>query len=87
MAEKTPSVSVDLELVSTDDLIRELANRHKEIIVIWPDKKNSNEGWIFVKTVYGKKGLKDKGFDLIEATKILHFANTQLIQEYLEEGE
>ena len=76
-----------LDLVSTDDLIRELANRHSEIIVIRECKKKTNQDDVFIKTSFGKKGRKDKGFDLIEATQMLHAAHWQLIYDYLDEVE
>lgn len=75
----------DLDLVSTGDLITELANRHEEIIVIREYKKHTNEDNVFVKTNFGKKGRQDKGFDLIEATQMLHSAHWQLIHDYLDD--
>lgn len=77
----------DLELVSTDDLIKELSNRHKEIIVIREYKKRVNEDNVFVKTNFGKKGRKDKGFDLVVATEMLHATHWQLIHDYLDNVE
>lgn len=77
----------DLELVSTSDLICEISNRHKEVIVIREHKKHVNEDNVFVKTDFGKKGRKDKGFDLINATEMLHAAHWQLIYDYLDEVE
>lgn len=77
----------DLELISTKDLIKELANRHKELIVIREQKKKVNQDNVFCKTSFGKKGRKDKGFDLIEATEMLHATHWQLIYDYLDEIE
>lgn len=76
-----------LELISTSDLIEELAGRHREIIVIREHKKKINEDNVFVKTSFGKKGRKDKGFDLVEATQMLHAAHWQLIHDYLDDVE
>ena len=45
----------DLDLVSTDDLIKELAGRHKELIVIREHKKRVHQDNVFVKTGFGKK--------------------------------
>lgn len=73
-----------LELIPTDDLIEELFLRHKELIVIREHRKRPDEDNIFVKTGFGKKGCKDKGFDLVEATAMLHAAHWQLIYNYLE---
>ncbi len=78
---------LDLDLISTSDLIEELANRHSELIVIREYKKRINEDNVFVKTGFGKKGRKDKGFDLIEATQMLHAAHWQLIHDYLDDAE
>ena len=61
----------ELELVSTEDLIKELAARHKELIVIREHKKSANEDRLFVKT--------EGGFDLMEATEMLQAAHWQLI--------
>ena len=77
----------DLDLVSTDDLIEELATRHKELIVIREHKKGIDEDNVFVKTDFGKKGCQDKGFDLIEATEMLHAVHWKLIYDYLDERE
>jgi len=75
----------DLDLVSTDDLIGELAGRHKELIVIREYKKRIRQDNVFVKTGFGKKGREDKGFDLVEATEMLHAAHWQLIHDYLDD--
>ena len=75
----------DLELTSTDDLIEELAGRHKEIIVIRERKRGNHEDNVFVKTTFGKKGRPDKGFDLVEATEMLHAAHWQLVYDYLDD--
>ena len=75
----------DLELVSTDDLIKELAHRHKELIVIREHKKKVHEDNVFVKTNFGVKGRVDRGFDLVEATEMLHSAHRQLIHDYLDD--
>ncbi len=79
------NIKTSLELVSTNDLIEELANRHSELIVIREHKKGVKEDNVFVKTGFGKKGRKDKGFDLIEATQMLHAALWQLIHDYLDD--
>ncbi len=75
----------DLDLVSTDDLIKELAGRHKELIVIREHKKRVHQDNVFVKTGFGKKGRKGKGFDLVEATEMLHATHWQLIHDYLDD--
>ncbi len=74
-----------LDLISTDDLIEELASRHKEIIVIRERKRVKHEDNVFVKTTFGKKGRPDKGFDLVEATEMLHAAHWQLVYDYLDD--
>lgn len=75
----------DLDLISTDDLIKELASRHAEIIVIREYKKGVNEDKVFVKTGFGNKGRKDKGFDLVSATEMLHATHWKLIHDYLDD--
>lgn len=84
MEVERPEMS-DLELISTSDLIRELADRHKELIVLREHKKGVNEVNVFVKTGFGCKGRKDKGFDLVEATEIMHAAQWQLVHDYLDD--
>lgn len=73
----------DLDLISTDDLIEELAVRHKEIIVIREHKKDKNADNVFVKTQFGKRAHKGKGFDLLIATQMLQSAHWQLVYDYL----
>ena len=75
----------NLDLVSTKDLIQELSVRHKEIIVIREYKKGVNEDSVFVKTNFGKKARKDKGFDLVLATEMLHATHWKLIHDYLDD--
>lgn len=82
--QEEPSV---LNLISTADLIEELASRHKELIVIREHKKQIDTDNIFVKTAFGVKGRTDKGFDLIEATQMLNAAHRQLTHDYLDDIE
>lgn len=77
----------DLELVSTGDLINELASRHTELIVIRERKKTEGEDNVFVKTRFGKKGQEDKGFDLVAATAMLQATHYRLVYDYLENVE
>lgn len=72
----------ELELVSTDDLIKELSNRHTELIVIRENYKQDNADNVFVKTPFGKLGKKKKGFDLIVAIDMLNATARQLAIEY-----
>ncbi len=75
----------DLELISTDDLIAELANRHSELIVIRESKKLMDSDDIFVKTPFGELGREDKGFDLVVVTEMLHAAHRQMTIDFLKE--
>lgn len=76
----------ELDLVPTDDLIHELADRHREIIIVREyNRKKVNVDKIFVKTCFGKKGREDKGFDLVRATQMLHAAQWELIHDYLDD--
>ena len=77
----------DLDLISTDDLIKELASRHEELIVIRECRKIPKADNVFVKTRFGAKGRVDKGFDLVEAAQMLHATHWQLIYDYLDEVE
>lgn len=77
-------IKIDLELVDSKDLIRELANRHDELIVIRNDQKTPDQDRIFVKTGFGHKGKPEKGFDLINALEMLNATMWQLTYEYLE---
>lgn len=74
----------NLELVDSDDLIHELANRHDELIVIRNDQKKYHQDKVFVKTGFGNKGNQEKGFDLISAIEMLNATMWQLAYEYLE---
>ena len=76
-----------IEFVSTNDLIEELASRHSELIVIREVKKEKHKNNIFVKTGVGRKHRKDKKFDLMIATEMLHAAQWQLIYDYLDDNE
>ena len=78
---------VDIELISTDELITELSNRHKELIVIREHKKIKDSDNIFVKTPFGELGKKNKGFDLVVATEMLQAALRQLTIDFLKEDD
>ena len=75
----------NLEFISTDDLIKELSDRHTELIVIRNREKEINTDTIFIKTPFGKLAKKEKGFDLIEALEMLDATTKQLAIEYLKE--
>ncbi len=75
----------DLDLISTQDLITELADRHTELIVIREHKKQYHSNNVFVKTPFGKLGKEGKGFDLVVVTDMINGAHRQLIMEYLED--
>lgn len=76
---------VNLELISTDELIMELSNRHTELIVIRNKEKRTDADTIFIKTPFGELAKKEKGFDLIEALEMLDATTKQLAIEYLKE--
>lgn len=73
----------DLEFVSTDDLIKEVASRHSEIIVIRNRQKESFVDEIYVKTQRGPLSREDKNFDLVEAAQMLQAAHVQLTYDFL----
>ncbi len=76
---------VDLEFISTADLIAELSNRHKELIVIRDKEKSEDANMVFVKTPFGPLAKQEKGFDLVEAIEMLDATQKQLVIEYLED--
>ena len=73
----------ELDLVSTDALIQELSNRHKELIVIREHKKILDSDNVFVKTPFSSAANKEKGFDLLHATEMLNATQFQLAMEYV----
>lgn len=73
----------DLELISTDDLIEEVASRHSEIIVIRNCEKKANTDNVYVKTQRGPLSREDKNFDLVEAQQMLQAASVQLTYDFL----
>ena len=75
-----------LELVSSDDLITELASRNKEIINIREYKKTKNCDGIFVKTGFGDLAKDGVNFDLMVAVIMLHAAQLQLTEDFLKQG-
>ena len=74
----------ELELISTDDLIEELAGRHRELIVIREHHRSINKDNVFVKTAFGEKCKENKGFDLLVATSMLQAAHWQLVYDYFD---
>lgn len=77
----------DLELVPTDNLIAELSNRHRELIVIREHRKIPEADTIFVKTPFGELGKEEKGFDLVVATEMLHATHRRLVIEFLKKDD
>lgn len=77
-------MSSDLNLVSNDALIAELASRHDELIVIRDKPKGDNIDNMFIKTKFGVLGNIDLGYDLMEALMMLQAANVRLTRDYLE---
>ncbi len=74
----------ELELISTDDLIEEVASRHSEIIIIRNRYKTEFEDEVYVKTQKGPLAREDKNFDLVEAQQMLQAASVQLTHDFLE---
>ena len=74
-----------IELVSTDDLIEELASRHEEIIIIRECKKSKGCDDVFVKTGFGDLARKDKDFDLMRVVIILQAALRQLTMDFFKQ--
>lgn len=74
----------DMEFISTDDLIEEIASRHSEIIVIRNKEKTEFTDDVYVKTGKGPLAREDKNFDLVEAMQMLQAASVQLTHDFLE---
>ncbi len=74
----------NLELISTDDLIQELSDRHSELIVIREHKKLRDSDNIFVKTPFGDLSSDRKNFDLVNAVEMLNAAQLKLTMDFLE---
>ena len=58
-------MTTDIELISTDDLLSELATRHTEIIVIRNDKKKADNFDIFL-------NVAERRFDLCDCEVYFH---------------
>lgn len=72
-----------LEIVSTEELIDELTERHEEIIIVREDRIHSEWLNIRAKTKFRKNSNRKARFDLILAIQMLHTAEEQLIRDYL----
>ena len=81
--------AIDLNLISTEELIDELTERHEEIIIVREDRKDSTWLNIRAKTGRTKYSNPNARFDLLLAARTLHTAIEQLIRDYLntEEGD
>ncbi len=77
---------MNLELVSTIELLAELNARNDKLVVITECKKIANSVDVFIKTPFGPLAKVDKGYDLIYAIDILHAASSKLISKYLEKN-
>lgn len=75
--------AIDLSLISTEELIDELTERHEEIIIVREDRKDSSWLNIRAKTNFCKHSNPNAGFDLIRTIAILHSAEEQLAKDYL----
>ncbi len=75
---------IDLNLISTGELIDELTTRHDEIIIIRENLKDSGLLDIRAKTHFGKRGNLDVGFDIVFALQLLHSTEEQLLRDHLE---
>ena len=73
----------ELEFVTDDELIAELADRHTELIVIREHEKLKDYDSIFVKTPKGELSSKNDTFDLIIANELLSIAQRQLVEDFL----
>ena len=75
--------AIDLSLISTEELIDELAERHEELIVLREDRKDSAWLNIRAKTGFGKYGNKEAGFDIVRVLSLLHTTAEQLLKDHL----
>lgn len=74
--------TIDLTLISTEDLQRELMSRHEEIIIIREDRKDGEYFFVQAKTRFGKAGKAEIGFDIVCALELLSNAQKLLVEEH-----
>lgn len=80
---KQPKIDeINLNLISTEELVDELTLRCEEIIIIRENRKDSNLLDIRAKTHFGKRGNPDMGFDIIFALQLLHSTEEQLLRDH-----
>lgn len=75
---------IDLSLISTEDIIDELTERHEQIIIIREDRKESDFLNIRARTSFGKYGNKEAGFDIVRALILLHTTAEQLLKDHID---
>jgi hypothetical protein len=76
-----------IEYATVRELKEEIASRFRECLIITDDQKDTDLVNVFIKTPYGKKGRRDKHFDLVVATEMLNDAQHQLTMDYLDDVE
>lgn len=79
--------AIDLNLISTEELVDELTERHEEIIIIREDRIHSDWLNIRAKTGFRKNTNRKAKFDVILAVHMLNTAEEQLIKDYLDAGD
>lgn len=72
--------AVDLGLISTQDLIREIHKRHENAIVVYEDRKDSE-----LLHIFPKAHADGEGFDLVVNVGMLHTAAEQLLHDFFED--
>jgi len=76
--------AIDLNLISTEELVDELTLRCEEIIIIRENRKDSTLLDIRAKTHFGKRGNPDMSFDIVFALQLLHSTEEQLLRDHLD---
>ena len=76
----------ELDLITTDNLIAELANRHDELIIIrnTQDKTVRDAERIFIKT---RPPISGRRYNVVDATEMLTSAQDFIVRSCFEEGE
>lgn len=74
---------IELNLLSSDDLMQELMSRYEQIIIIRENRKESEIINIKVKTQRGKFCKPEDEFDIILAQDLLLTAQDHLLKVYM----
>lgn len=71
----------DLETYTDKELIKELATRHNDLIVIRPNRKKDDKLKVFTRTRICEGG--EHSYDVLEAVQLLHDAQIGIMKDSL----